>query len=338
MKRPLVSLCCSTYSRPDLFAQSLEGLLRQKYDPLEIVILVDGGNPESIALLKACDDQRLRWFATDRPSGMVPAWNKVVSASKGHYFLYCADDDVLCDAAVEEQVALMEANANVGFCHADFFLIDDDNNRIGEWRSHEGTWIKPGLAEWQRYLLQPKSCMQTCVVRRSLWDQVGGWDEDAGYPGDNSLYLKLLRVADVGHVCYYACSYRIRTRSPDSWLLNTKKVREDVALARKHLTNPPLQLQACVEKLDRQVRMHFTVNALTVLADPRGNLEEKKSFAEWIKVEMPPSGAWGLVFRAILVFRLERGVATYRQLEQRARRALRNLVGQLRAAIPLRKP
>lgn len=331
MTSPLVSLCCSTYSRPDLFEQSLEGMISQVYEPLEIVVLVDGGNPQSIALLTKCSDKRLRWFATDKPSGMIPAWNKVVRASKGRYFLYCADDDILCADAVERQVAVLESNDNVGFCHGDFFLIDDDGKRVGDWRSHEGTWIKPGLAEWQRYLLQPKCCMQTCVVRRSLWELVGGWDEDAGYPGDNSLYLKLLRISDVGHVAHYACHYRVRTRSPDSWLKNSNKVREDVALARKHLANLPAALAGRRKVLENGVRIHFSLNALTVLGDRRGALADREPFARWVRDELLPVGLTGAMLRAVLFLGLEEGMNVVRSVQVRLRGLARRFVRLLLA-------
>jgi glycosyltransferase involved in cell wall biosynthesis len=332
--KPLVSLCCSTYSRPDLFAISLDGLLRQRYEPLEIVVLVDGANPGSLEVLAARSDPRLRSFATPKPSGMVPAWNKVVAPTRGKYFLYCADDDVLLDGAIEAQIDLLESNPNVGFCHADFNLIDDEGEQIGLWQSHEGTWIKPGLAEWQRYLLQPKCCMQTTVVRRALWDQVGGWDEDAGYPGDNSLYLKLLRIADVGHVAKFACQYRIRTRSPDSWLKNSNKVREDVALARKHLANPPESLREQVERLSRQVDNHFARNALVVLADKRATPTERESFASWTASNLLREGIRGAVYRWILARGLENVPATMTALDLRARRIARTLVTSFRRYLP----
>jgi glycosyltransferase involved in cell wall biosynthesis len=313
---PLVSLCCSTYSRPDLFAESLDGLLKQSYPALEIVVLADGGNPESLALLNARKDSRLRWFSTPSPSGMIPAWNKVVGAATGKYFLYCADDDVLCDEAIERQVELLEGNPGVGFCHADFFFVDDDGNKLSEWTSHEGTWIKPGLEEWPRYLCQPKACMQTCVVRRSLWQAVGGWDEDAGYPGDNSLYLKLLRIADVGHVRHFACRYRVRTRTPDSWAKNASKVKEDVALAAKHLAAAPAQFAARRATLERRVRAYFCRSALDLLADERGAPAEREQFRAWARDTLRPGGLLGAVRMAMIRLRLERPFALYRRLQQ----------------------
>jgi glycosyltransferase involved in cell wall biosynthesis len=336
--RPLVSICCSTHSRPDLFEQSLKSFLRQTYEPLEIVVLVDGANPASIEILEKNADPRLRWFTTPTPSGMIPAWNKVVGPSTGTYFLFCADDDVLLDHAVDAQVWMLDENPRVGFTHADFHFIDDDGNRIGEWQSHEGTWIKPGLREWERYLTQPKCCMQTAVVRKSLWDQVGGWDEDAGYPGDNSLYLKLLRIADVGHVARFTCDYRVRTKSPDSWLKNSNKVKEDIALARKHLANPPPELQGRLDKLRESVERHFARNAFAVLADTRGTPEQRAEFAKWAEDNLFRHGLWGTINRWIVRHGLERIPATTVRLDHRARAFARTIVTSARRVlIPARE-
>lgn len=324
--KPLVSLCCSTYSRPDLFEQTLKGLLRQTYEPLEIVVLVDGANPASIDVLRAHADPRLRWFTTPKASGMIPAWNKVVAESKGELFLFCADDDVLLENAIEAQIDLLLANPDVGFCHADFYLVDDDGKQIGEWQSHEGTWIKSGLSEWERYLMQPKCCMQTAVVRRALWDRVGRWDEDAGYPGDNSLYLKLLKVSDVGHVARFSCRYRVRTKSPDSWLKNANKVREDVALARKHLATPPDALRDRVPALTRDVDNHFARNAFAVLADKRATPSERAEFSAWVEGNLLRDGLRGALYRWLLEHRLEQVPATATSLESRARVAARTVL------------
>ncbi len=331
--QPLLSLCCSTYSRPDLFRESLQGLLLQTYVPLEVVVLVDGGNPSSIDILREQSDSRLRWFVTDKPSGMIQAWNRVVAESKGTYFLYCADDDVLLPSAVEAQMVLLEKNSRVGFCHADFYLIDDDGKRIGQWQSHEGEWIKDGLTEWQRYLRQPRCCMQTTVVRRQLWDQVGGWDEQAGYPGDNSLYLKLLRISDVGHVPRFACNYRIRTQAPDSWVKNSNKVKEDILLARRHLADPPANLTLKVKSLYEQVNRHFSRNALSVLADRRASSGERREFMNWLESNLIGSPGVSRLVPVLIKLRLERVVSGWVSLGFRVRALARRFVAFAKTVI-----
>jgi GT2 family glycosyltransferase len=335
-EQPLVSLCCSTHSRPDLFPEALAGMLQQSYAPLEIVVLVDGANPASTALLAGCKDPRLRWFVTPQPSGMIAAWNRVAAAARGKYFLYCADDDVLCVSAIERQVDLLEANPQVAFCHADFHLIDDDGACIGQWRSHEGTWIEPGLAEWQRYLMQPKCCMQSCVIRRDLWQQVQGWDEDAGYPGDNSLYLKLLRIGDVGHVDHFACRYRIRTHAPDSWLKNAAKVRDDWSLACRHLADAPSAIAGRVGRLQRKLRHHCARNALAVLAERRGGEIERAVFRNWLCTEVLRGTGERFFYRAVLAMRLEGIIAALKSINQRARNVVRHLAVKVRQLAPAR--
>ena len=141
---PLLSLCMATCLRADLFPESLRGLLRQTYSPLEIIVLVDGSNPESLEALRTCGDPRVRWITTDKPSGMVPAWNRVCGEAKGEYLLFCADDDVLTDGAVDEQVALMEEHANVVFCHADFTFMDDEGKELSRSISPSGRFVRLG--------------------------------------------------------------------------------------------------------------------------------------------------------------------------------------------------
>ena len=279
---PLLSLCMATCLRPDTLPQSLAGLLSQTYEPLEIIVLADGAHPEAIRLLEACRDPRLRWFATDRPSGMVPAWNKVCSEARGKYLLFCADDDVLQPHAVEEQVRLLENNPSVLFCHADWIFIDDDGLPVGTAISPRGRYIESGAAAWSRFVVVTGACMQTTVIRRDAWQEVGGWDEDAGNPGDNSLYLKLLRRGDVGHVPTVAVKYRLRTRKPDSWEKRFRNLREDYALGTRHLASPPPEAALASKKIRRRFLNRLARNGLS-LRETAPTGADAKALDVWLR-------------------------------------------------------
>lgn len=169
----------STYSHAQHFPESLAGLLRQTYSPLEIIVLVDGAHSDSLALLQETHDPRLRFITTPAPSGMIPAWNKVCGEAQGKYLLYCADDDVLLPGAIDKQVEQMERHSNISFSHADFIYMDEAGTEIGRWVSPRGEFVRPGIEAWKLFVNQTRCCMQTTVVRRSCWEQVGGWDNDA---------------------------------------------------------------------------------------------------------------------------------------------------------------
>jgi glycosyltransferase involved in cell wall biosynthesis len=290
---PLVSLCMATCLRSDLFPVSLRGLLAQTYAPLEIVVLVDGANEDSIALLKLCSDARVRWFSTPQPSGMIPAWNTVCKAARGKYLLFCADDDVLLPEAVQRHVELLEENPNVGFCHGDFLFIDDDDRELGRWISHEGTWVKSRQHEWPRYLVQTRCCMQTTLVRRQAWDEVGGWDEDAGNPGDNSLYLKLLHNWDVGHVEHITCKYRIRTKAPDSWAKRYRNVREYHLLAVRHLASPPPHVTLSTGRLSKRLHARLSAMSVPLLLSKDASPTDLSALREWLSAEVWANSNFG---------------------------------------------
>jgi GT2 family glycosyltransferase len=315
----------STYSRPDLFQEAFRGFLAQTSEPLEIVILADGANPGVISTLKECSDPRLRWFATARPSGMVPAWNRVVSEAAGKYFLFCADDDVLLDHAVEHQIELLEANPEVGFCHTDFAYIDDEGNEIRRWASLRGYFIDGRAKAWPEYVIRPRCCMQTALVRRDLWERCGGWDEDAGYPGDNSLYLKLLRVSDVGHVPRLTCKYRVRTATPDSWEKRFRSLREHYALSLKQVRDPLRNAAVSSRQLMRQLSTHLAVASLPLMISSP-NAEDRKTLRDWLRDHIWPHSLFGRFCEffdaANLLYVLERAVGTFYDLRQRIKRLL----------------
>lgn len=328
---PLVSLCMATYLRPDLFEESLAGLQRQTYLPLEIVILADGGNAETIRILESCSDRRLRWIQTPAPSGMIRAWNRVCAESRGKYFLFCADDDILLDRAIDRQVELMEANPRVAFCHSDFAYIDDEGKEIGRWVSHEGDFIKSGLEEWPRYAVRTGCCMQTVVVRRSSWDAVGGWDEDCGNPGDNSLYLKLLRHGDVGHVSAITCKYRIRTNSPDSWEKRVRNHQEFYTLSSTHLQAPPPEVSPLA--LKRRLCARIAQATLTLLVEAPDS-ESERSLKQWLQREIWPHSFFGFVTDVAYRLGLLRALNLIEHQRVSFRSRTRNLLGSLSAFLP----
>jgi glycosyltransferase involved in cell wall biosynthesis len=285
----------STYSHSQHFPESLAGLLRQTYSPLEIIVLVDGAHPDSLALLKKTHDPRLRFFTTPAPSGMIPAWNKVCGEARGKYLLYCADDDVLLPGAIDEQVDQMERHSNISFSHADFIYMDEAGTEIGRWVSPRGEFVRPGIEAWNLFVVQTRCCMQTTVVRRSSWEQVGGWDDDAGYPGDNSLYLKLLRVGAEGHVAHTACRYRVRRNSPDPPEKRFVYLQEHYALSMKHLNDPPVGLTVSLETVRKQATQHVALMGLAILINAAdGNLRHDLKI--WLSTLIWPHSKWPLIW------------------------------------------
>ena len=326
--QPLVSLCMATCLHPDHFQESFQGLLIQTYEPLEIIVLVDGADAESLALLERCTDPRVRYISTPVPSGMIPAWNKICREARGKYLLFCADDDILLPEAIERQVELMEQAENVAFCHADFICIDEKGHEIGRWVSYRGDFIRPGLEAWPFFLVQTRCCMQTTVVRKDLWEQVNRWDEDAGCPGDNSLYLKLLRLGDEGHVSRLACKYRVHKINPYSPQRKFQHLQEHYALSIRHLADLPVGLEVSLKSLRRQLLQHLARIGLPILASTSDD-QLKQEIRLWLNTYIWPGSKFGRVCQALDSIHSLTVLTSLGQIEGRLRARMSQMVGTM---------
>jgi hypothetical protein len=162
-------------------------------------------------------------------------------------------------------------------------------------------------------------CMHTTVVRRELWQKVGGWD-DAGYPADNSLYLKLLRIADVGHVRGVACRYRVRTRKPDSWEKRFRSLVEFHDLSVKHLQNPPAFSPGRLKQIRRRLFSSLAIRAVALAVTAPGEKQEE-ALRCWLTQHVWGGSTTGRISRAVdrinclaALYKILRGYCRFRRL------------------------
>ncbi len=73
--------------------RAIESVLRQTWKDLEIVVVVDGHDPDSIAALEAIPDARVRWIVLPGASGGSRARNAGVAAAHGEWIAFLDDDD-----------------------------------------------------------------------------------------------------------------------------------------------------------------------------------------------------------------------------------------------------
>ena len=62
----LVSVIIPTLHRPTLLMRALASVFRQTWRELEVIVVVDGPDPDTIAILQTIDDPRLRVIVNPR--------------------------------------------------------------------------------------------------------------------------------------------------------------------------------------------------------------------------------------------------------------------------------
>jgi glycosyltransferase involved in cell wall biosynthesis len=99
-----VSVVIPTRDRPELVARAIQSVRQQTFSDLEIIIVIDGPDPQTIQALREIDDERLRWVALAESVGGAEARNVGVRHASGHWVALLDDDDEWFPEKLMEQL------------------------------------------------------------------------------------------------------------------------------------------------------------------------------------------------------------------------------------------
>ena len=186
-----VSVVIPTCNRADFVCEAITSVLRQDYPDIEIIVVDDGSRDDTAAEVRRFGPAVQYLWQENR--GVSTARNRGVATSTGDLIAFLDSDDLWLPRKVSAQVACFEANTNEQACHTDEIWIRR-GVRVNERRIHrkQGGW--QFLASLPRCLISPSAIM----MRRTLWDRLGGFDESLPACEDYDLWLRLTAIAPVG--------------------------------------------------------------------------------------------------------------------------------------------
>ena len=186
-----VSVVIPTFNRADFVREAITSVLRQDYPDIELVVVDDGSRDGTRAVVSDFGPPVQYLWHENR--GVSAARNRGVAASTGDLIAFLDSDDLWLPSKASAQVAYFEAHPDAQACHTDEIWIRR-GVRVNERRIHrkQGGW--QFLASLPRCLISPSAVM----LRRTLWDRLGGFDERLPACEDYDLWLRLTAVVPVG--------------------------------------------------------------------------------------------------------------------------------------------
>ncbi|HEX4310029.1 MAG TPA: glycosyltransferase family 2 protein [Acidobacteriaceae bacterium] len=107
--RPLVSAVIPTWNRPQLLGCAIRSVLRQTWSNMEVIVVVDGPDPETAGYLDTITDARLRVVFLTEHCGGSDARNAGVRAARGEWVAFLDDDDEWLPEKIERQMRAAHA-------------------------------------------------------------------------------------------------------------------------------------------------------------------------------------------------------------------------------------
>jgi len=127
----LVSVIIPYFKKKKYIADTLNSVLNQTYNNLEVIIVYDDPQKTDLDYIKklALSDQRVKLTINNTNIGAGRSRNIAIDQSKGMLLAFVDADDLWSKNKLEEQIKFMQDQA-ISFCHTSYKIINEKDEFV----------------------------------------------------------------------------------------------------------------------------------------------------------------------------------------------------------------
>ena len=200
MASPVFSVIVTTRNRPHLLSRAVRSVLCQTFREFELIIVDDGGGPETGRPSARFSDPRIVLVRHDRTRGAAAACNTGIRASRGSLISILGDDDEYFPTFLEKvRLFFRSAPESVGFVWTGIRGVTDTPE--GEVVRYERAYTSP-LPPGEGGYIEATTIGNGFgfTMRRACIDVVGLYNEDFPVCADTEHLFRLARRFDFAAV------------------------------------------------------------------------------------------------------------------------------------------
>jgi glycosyltransferase involved in cell wall biosynthesis len=208
----LVSVIVPAYNASATIERTLHSVMMQTYAHLEIIVVDDGSNDDTAAIVARIgrEDSRIILLRQSN-KGVARARNLGVAHARGEFIAPIDADDIWNSRKIEKQIAVMEGGGDrIGLIYCYSRHIDEYDVIIAqEWQQDKARGDVYALLIWSNFVANSS----VPLIRRAYLQKVGGYDPSLlarGAQGceDLGVYLALAERWEFDFVPEYLVGYR----------------------------------------------------------------------------------------------------------------------------------
>ena len=201
---PTVSVIIPTFNRAGLIRDAIASVLKQSYSNLEVIVVDDGSTDSTADVVTSFLDERLV-FLRQENRGRSAARNRAIAQARGRYIAFLDSDDMYLEGKLEKQIDYMDSHPEVGMTYTSAMCIDENGDSLP--RKYEATvsgMIHAAIA----FYLPVTITLPTVMVRREVFNAVGGFDEAMDRFEDTDMWRRISKTYCIGAIQEYTCKLR----------------------------------------------------------------------------------------------------------------------------------
>ncbi len=198
-----VSVVLPVFNKAPFLNACLDSIFAQTYTQFELIAVDDRSTDDSLAILRACTDPRMKVIELDQNLGPAGCAQRGFDAATGEYIVRMDADDVMMPDRIARQVAFMDAEPGLGASGSHMQVLGTTNE---PWKaSLTDAECRAGVL-FKIPIYQPASIYRTSVLREHGLRFQDDWPR---YGEDWLFQLRLLKVTRVANVDAVLMLYRV---------------------------------------------------------------------------------------------------------------------------------
>ena len=302
---PLVCICIPTFNAERTIGESLDSIIKQRYQNLDIHIVDNASSDATLEVVARFRDSRISIHRNDINVGGERNFNRCAQLARGKYTAIFHADDIYEVDMVGAQVAFLEANSAVGAVFTEAKLINELGAFIGEVKFPQGFgstnylydfWeILKGVLKHSNFLICPSAMVRSDIYQS---EHIRWRGELFSSSADLDVWLRIAQRCPIGLIPLslmryrlsngqFSASVRAQTERADFFLVIDYYLDQDII--RSKLEEKDFKNYAALERRDNIKRaVNFFLAGKTVMAsvvldvsfwdDVKMAFESKKGF------------------------------------------------------------
>lgn len=219
MSNPRVSVVIPVRNGKEYLQEALDSVLQQSFSDLELLLINDGSTDDDYGRY-ALQDTRIRVLHLGG-TGVSRARNVGMAQSRGNLIAFLDADDVWFPGKLQAQVHYFDSHPDVGVVFGKFIRwhtlpdggfaqassLMQDASQFNAADPERSGWL------YARLLAGLLVGMNTAVVRRTVYEAIGGFNEAMRLGEDYDFWLRASRVAEMHSLNGPVALYRIHGAS-----------------------------------------------------------------------------------------------------------------------------
>lgn len=230
---PSFSVVIPLFNKAPYVVNTIYSVLAQGYEALEIIVIDDGSSDGGADILRSIDDKRLSIISQEN-SGASKARNVGIALATGQWIAFLDGDDYWHQDHLAELCEIILAFPAAGLVSTYFTeAYQNDISRVTSRLSNS-----KGNFEVIDYLSTTydgmmRVCSSCVAVKKSIFDELGGFDETLCYGEDTELWTRI--------ALHYPVA--VSTRVTSVYVKNTGGLMDTLASQNRKRSPIPNQLE-----------------------------------------------------------------------------------------------